>query len=203
MFYDFVNLYWNNLNFEYFICSTFNNLGFNSRVKNGRNLSKFYFKYYNRTILNLTRDQILILFKQLYNKSNCFSRDWQSFLILFISFFFFFYFPCNLISRTKMKLQRNLARVSLFRTKHVRANSDRSKLCTVYRTELVNLFWWSLYLECTNDDFEAGFMDSSWGNSRMICDRLRISSVPYISSSAIKIRFVENWSIAFKKYFNR
>lgn len=129
--------------------------------------------------LSLTRDQILILFKQLYNKSNCFSRDWQSFLILFISFFFFFYFPCNLISRTKMKLQRNLARVSLFRTKHVRANSDRSKLCTVYRTELVNLFWWSLYLECTNDDFEAGFMDSSRGNSRMICDRLRISSVPY------------------------
>lgn len=92
MFYDFVNLYWNNLNFEYFICSTFNNLGFNSRVKDGRNLSKFYFKYYNRTILNLTRDQILILFKQLYNKSNCFSRDWQSFLILFISFFFFFIF---------------------------------------------------------------------------------------------------------------
>ena len=91
MFYDFVNLYWNNLNFEYFICSTFNNLGFNSRVKNGRNLSKFYFKYYNRTILNLTRDQILILFKQLYNKSNCFSRDWQSFLILFISFFFFLF----------------------------------------------------------------------------------------------------------------
>lgn len=96
MFYDFVNLYWNNLNFEYFICSTFNNLGFNSRVKNGRNLSKFYFKYYNRTILNLTRDQILILFKQLYNKSNCFSRDWQSFLILFISFFFFFLFSLQL-----------------------------------------------------------------------------------------------------------
>lgn len=41
--------------------------------------------------LSLTRDQILILFKQLYNKSNCFSRDWQSFLILFISFFFFFF----------------------------------------------------------------------------------------------------------------
>lgn len=52
MLYDFVNLYWNNSNFEYFIGSTFNNLDLILELKRREiypwKSIQILFKYYDR-----------------------------------------------------------------------------------------------------------------------------------------------------------
>lgn len=89
---------------------------------------------------------------------------------------------------------------------HVRAISDRCKLCTVYWTELVNLFWWSLYFECTSrwwfrwGEF-YGFFEETRGWFVDVYVSRALLVYLFECNGTIKIRFVQNWLIVFKKIF--